>query len=637
MEEERDSRQPTPPTPLSHEEEDEDENEFDEEVNYGGDVVDTDPLTATNDHDNNNDVPLSDYQLNRNTVRKLDFILLPFLALLFLLNSMDKANIGNAETAGFTHDAGLSHDDINLSMAFFYVVFVALQPISAALGRKFGMRRWVPACMTFWGLCTVLQILVHKRWQLVLLRVVIAMLEAGTYPTTVAYLSLFYTRFEFGRRLGFFYSMTALSGVLGGILSWGVFSEFPSDVETPPPPAQIRATSSPSEFKNWQILFIIEGCMTMVVALIGFVYLPASAGTAWFFNDQERAWAEDRILHDYDDMSEKSNGYKSLNQETAHTSIREETEEQQVSAQTHDGAANDESHRRLLDEIRGASVQRPMSVKSITGDSGLDRHDIVSAVFNYKIWHLLVINILSAIPATAFGVLLPILVKGLSPTLNLSPASSNLLSAPPFALGALLLFGFMTWSDRSRRRLLPILCGLCLLLIGLVIAVAAPVDNYGLRYASLCVLLSGSFIASPLTVTWLSNNTPEPGKRAILLGINGWGNLAGIFMLALFTPADKKAGYVLSFTVTLICVLISFCGFIAFWILLVRENKWRDKVMGAWNEDEKRREDLVGDMPAPQSYRERLSKRLGLDVWARKLGLEDARKGDDKLTYRYGL
>jgi hypothetical protein len=39
-------------------------------------------------------------QLNRRTLRKLDFVLLPFLCTLFLLNSLDKSNIGNAETAG---------------------------------------------------------------------------------------------------------------------------------------------------------------------------------------------------------------------------------------------------------------------------------------------------------------------------------------------------------------------------------------------------------------------------------------------------------------------------------------------------------------------------------------------------------
>jgi hypothetical protein len=33
-------------------------------------------------------------ELNRRTVRKLDFILLPFLALLFLFNSLDRSNVG---------------------------------------------------------------------------------------------------------------------------------------------------------------------------------------------------------------------------------------------------------------------------------------------------------------------------------------------------------------------------------------------------------------------------------------------------------------------------------------------------------------------------------------------------------------
>ncbi len=154
--------------------------------------------------------------LNRRVKTKLDWILLPFLALLFLLNSLDKSNVGNAETAGFTKDAGLEPNDLNTSMAFFFAFFVALQPVGAALGRKVGMRRWVPTCMTLWGFCTLMHMWISKKWQLILLRITIACLEAGFYPTTVSYLSLFYTRYEFGVRLGFFYGQTAVAGVLGG-------------------------------------------------------------------------------------------------------------------------------------------------------------------------------------------------------------------------------------------------------------------------------------------------------------------------------------------------------------------------------------------------------------------------------------
>lgn len=52
-----------------------------------------------------------DHDLNRRTIRKLDFMLLPFLCTLFLLNSLDKSNIGNAETAGAYSRASCNGQD----------------------------------------------------------------------------------------------------------------------------------------------------------------------------------------------------------------------------------------------------------------------------------------------------------------------------------------------------------------------------------------------------------------------------------------------------------------------------------------------------------------------------------------------
>jgi MFS family permease len=59
----------------------------------------------------------------------------------------------------------------------FFAFFVALQPAGAALGRRYGMVRWVPSCMLLWGVATALHIWVRKRWQLYALRVVIGCLE----------------------------------------------------------------------------------------------------------------------------------------------------------------------------------------------------------------------------------------------------------------------------------------------------------------------------------------------------------------------------------------------------------------------------------------------------------------------------
>jgi len=125
-------------------------------------------------------------RLSKRVVRKLDLLLLPFLCLLFLLNSLDKSNVGNAESGHFTEDLGLPKSALNVSVAWFFAVFVSCQPIGAYFGRKYGMARYVPAVMSLWGVCTALHIAVRSQTQLVTLRVLIAALESGFYPTTVS-------------------------------------------------------------------------------------------------------------------------------------------------------------------------------------------------------------------------------------------------------------------------------------------------------------------------------------------------------------------------------------------------------------------------------------------------------------------
>ena len=418
--------------------------------------------------------------------------------------------------------------------------------------------------------------------------------------------------------------------MLSGILSWAVFSRYekggPSRPIIPPPTAQ---TQLDTRWKSWEILFLIEGCSTIAIALLGFLWLPHSANTAWFFTAEERQWAEARIRLDQRMATDR---HASGNDDPLVTSHDRDND---INDDPDDDDVAGEAHHHLL--YPSKSRMSTLTGISVTEDSGLTRHDVMSAFLNFKIWHILIINILSAIPATAFAVFLPMVIKQLSPSLNLSPSASNLLAAPPFGCGAIVLFLFTWWSDRAKQRLKPILWGLGLLLVGLAATVWIPMKSYVLRYFALCLLLSGSFIASPLTVAWLTNNTPEPGKRTILLGINGWGNLSGIFLALLFTPEDRKNGYIRPFVITLVCVLASFAGYVLFWILLVRENKGRQQITAGWDEQEREREDALGDMPLPPTWASRLWQMLGLQYIAQVLGLEDIRRGDEKMTFRYGL
>ncbi|KAL1961288.1 hypothetical protein VTO42DRAFT_16 [Malbranchea cinnamomea] len=583
----------------------------------------------------------NDQDLTRRTVRKLDFILLPFLSVLFLVNSLDRSNIGNAETAGFTHDAELDPKDLNDAVAMFFVFFVALQPVGAAAGRKFGMSVWVPSVMTIWGICTLLHVWVRNRTQLITLRIIIGMLEAGFYPTTVSYLSLFYTRYEFGRRLGLFYGSYGVAGAVGGVIAYVVFSWFQSDG-----PHDGNQLTIDGSWKPWQILFLVEGCLTIVIAVIGFFWLPKSAGSAWFLTAEEAAWAEERIRLD----RETPNVYNGSDTSAVHRNSPAEINYE---------PDNDDQTRGLLSEVQTITDSQEHALKEsdITADSGLSRPQLLSTVlFLPLIVPILILNIATAIPATGFSIFLPLVLSSLKLS---SPLHSNILTAPPFLLASITLYIFTHWSDKSRRRIIPILASLGIIILGLslTLLLSSSSSFSSLQavalYLSLCILLSGSYIPSPLTVAWFAGNIPDPGKRAIVLGINGYGNLAGVLSAYIFSPRWQEEGYRVSFWITLAITLTSALGFAALKFVLIAINDARAKLLSRWSVAEVDRERVLGlgkasgwsdarEVPAFAT--------VGGTWWDRqvrywigrrtlKMHLRDTlvRRGDERFTFQYGL
>jgi len=300
----------------------------------------------------------------------------------------------------------------------------------------------------------------------------------------------------------------------------------------------------------------------------------------------------------------------------------------------------DEESRGLLTPAKGFNAQRDHAALD---DRGISPRDIFTAISDIKIWHILACNILSAIPVTAFSVFLPLVLAPLTNGSN--PALVNLLTAPPHLCGATALFVTANYSDKYRLRLLPILCGLSIVVIGLVAVVALPPAWAIPRYLALNVLLSGSYIASPLTVAWLSGNTPSPGKRAMLMGINGWGNFAGIIAAVLYRPKYASTGYIVPFWWTLVFVAVAAFGFVLFYRNLQAENARRRAILSRWSEEAIELEIAGGSGPLAQEFpwAKRCINLLGKRDYTAWLAgwLKDAtqggREGDEKMTFTYGL
>lgn len=218
--------------------------------------------------------------LTSETVRKLDFILLPYLSLMYFFNSVDRSNLGNAKTNGMDTDLNFTGNQYSLLILLFYVPFGLMDLPLALLTKRFTAKVVLPTLMVAWGSMALLQCAAKSFGGMLPLRLILAAFEAGFYCSVVFYMTLFYKRGELGFRIALFFGSALLAAAFSGLISFAVFQIHHPNIQ------------------GWKWLFLIEGGLTVIVGIIAYFWLPASPATAWFLNDAEKAVALARTLKD---------------------------------------------------------------------------------------------------------------------------------------------------------------------------------------------------------------------------------------------------------------------------------------------------------------------------------------------------
>ncbi|KAI9729765.1 MAG: hypothetical protein M1834_006716 [Cirrosporium novae-zelandiae] len=220
------------------------------------------------------------HHAERALCRKFDFRILPVLALMYLFNSLDKSNMGNAKTNGLEEDIGLQGSQYNIMLSVFYVPYVVFAPPIMMLGKKYGPSRVLPILMFCFGSITLFITAVRNFGGLCALRMLLGLAEGAFFPLVIYYQTMFYRRAELARRLAIFYAASNIASAFSGLLAFGVF----------------RINSG--ALASWRYLFVIEGACTVLFSMFAFWYLPRSASEARFLNEEEKQLAFHRIQID---------------------------------------------------------------------------------------------------------------------------------------------------------------------------------------------------------------------------------------------------------------------------------------------------------------------------------------------------
>nr|WP_198984594.1 MFS transporter [Herbaspirillum sp. ASV7] len=215
---------------------------------------------------------IDDKQLERDTVRRVTWRLLPFLMLCYLFAFIDRGNIGMAALQ-MNHDIGLSPRMFGFASSLFFIAYFIFEVPSNLALQKFGARKWLARIMITWGLISASTALVQGPNSLYFVRFILGAAEAGFFPGVVLYLSYWIPSAYRARIVALF--MVAIPA---------------ASFVASPVSALLLQMDGAGGLRGWHWLFMLEGLPTVLLGGVCLFFLTDRPAQAKWLDARQRAW-----------------------------------------------------------------------------------------------------------------------------------------------------------------------------------------------------------------------------------------------------------------------------------------------------------------------------------------------------------
>jgi ACS family tartrate transporter-like MFS transporter len=211
----------------------------------------------------------------RAIVRQVFLRLIPFLFLLYVVNILDRVNVGFAKLR--MQDAlELSDRAFGLGAGIFYLGYVLFEVPSNFILTRVGARRWIGRIMISWGIVSACTMFVRGASSFYVIRFLLGVAEAGFFPGIILYLSHWFPARDRARAVAWFMVAAPVASIVGNPLS-GALLEF---------------TDGAAGLSGWQWLFLVEGLPSIVLGIVVWLALTDSPDdAAWLSVDAKRVLA----------------------------------------------------------------------------------------------------------------------------------------------------------------------------------------------------------------------------------------------------------------------------------------------------------------------------------------------------------
>lgn len=156
--------------------------------------------------------------------------------------------------------------------------------------------QYMAGFMMAWAIVSTLTCLVKDYHGMLACRLILGIVEAPFYPGALFMISLFYNRKEATTRMAVLYTGNMLASAFSGLISAGVFA----------------GLDKKHGMAGWQWLFLIQGVVTVGVAILAFFLLPNSPLQTPWLTQEERQLVHDRIARDTTQKQEGTSTWRGL-------------------------------------------------------------------------------------------------------------------------------------------------------------------------------------------------------------------------------------------------------------------------------------------------------------------------------------
>lgn len=445
-------------------------------------------------------------QEEQKLVRKIDWRIMVWAWIMFCAMDLHRRNINRAISDNMLEEIGMNTNDFNTGQTIFLLTFLAAELPSGLISKKVGADRWIPTIIVAWSIVAGSQAFVKGRSGYFVIKALLGLLMGGFIPDIVLWLTYFYKSTELPTRLAFFWTALSTVNIVGSLLAAGIL--------------QMRGLRG---WSGWQWLFLIEGCISLVVGIFSWVLMPPGPCQTrhWFrgkngwFTEREESIMVNRLLRD--------------------------------------------------DPSKGDMNNRQAVTLAL----------LWKVLQEWEMWPLYLIGLFAYIPPSPINTYLSYILR----QMGFSVFHANLLAIPSQFLFAVNLL-IITWVSKKfkERAIISSISNIWIFPWILALVILPSNTNPWIRYAMLTGLLSYPYCHAIL-VGWNAKNSNAVRTRAVSAALYNMfvqaGNIAGSNIYRdgdkpLYSKGNKALLAITSFNI----VLFYFVKAFYLWRNKVRDEKW---------------------------------------------------------------